>query len=86
VKPLLVYRAVYARIAHGPHRPDADADSGYVYGDIEVLKQLDVRRATLDSLKPKPPRVSLKGDLGAARLADPGVTADRLKQARARRR
>jgi hypothetical protein len=56
------------------------ADAGYVYGELAILKQFDVRQSALDSLKPKPPRVSLKGALGAAWLADPAVTAGRLKQ------
>jgi hypothetical protein len=55
-------------------------DAGYVCDDTEVLRGVDFRQSALDSLKPTPPRVSLRGAMGAAWLADPAVTAGRLKR------
>src|SRR5262249_42313481 len=37
-------------------------------------------QACLDSMKPRPPLVSLRGALGAAWLADPAVTVERMLQ------
>ena len=55
-------------------------DAGYIYDELEILKDFDFVQACLDSLKPRPPLVSLRGALGAAWLADPAVTVERLLQ------
>ena len=55
-------------------------DAGYVYDELEILKEVDLVQLCLDSMKPRPPLVSLKAAIGAAWLVDPAVTAERMKQ------
>ena len=36
-------------------------DAGYVYDEVEILKEVDLVQLCLDSMKPRPPLVSLEG-------------------------